>query len=112
MDLFVDCPNCGKTLTYGPRNAGAVWICTACGSRVQLPGDVPAPPPPQPPVENEILDEPILVESGSRLLPWLIVLGVVVFVQCAAMFWYFLRSQPPRWDQLHRQEVFDLKAEA
>ena len=37
MDLFVDCPNCGKTLTYGPMNAGAVWICAACGSRVQLP---------------------------------------------------------------------------
>src|SRR6202044_880967 len=105
MDLFVDCPSCGKTLTYGPQNAVAVWICAACGSRGQLPAEVPAPPPPPPaPVENKILDEPLLIESKNHLVPWMIVLGVVVFIQCAAMFWYFLRGQPPRWDQLHRQD--------
>jgi Domain of unknown function (DUF4159) len=112
MDLFVNCPKCGKQLTYGPMNAGAVWLCPACGARVQLPAPPPPPPPPPPLPEPEILEEdPAAVQPGNPLVPWLIAAGATILVLGITILWLSLRTGPS-WEQIHRQEILDLKTEA
>jgi hypothetical protein len=100
MEPFVKCPKCAKTLHYKPVIAGSRGTCPACGTPVRFEKTrvvrVPAPP----------ADTP-----RRSAVPWLITGGVVVFIAAMLLFWLDI-SRPPPSEQVHGQEILDLKSQA
>jgi hypothetical protein len=119
MSLITNCPRCGKQVAYPASRAGSQWMCAACGAMVPLPPEetpppIPTlapsavePPPPEPEVEIEPAPRPM-----NPLLPWLILVGVLLFVQMTAMVWQIASHSHATWEQLNRQTILDMKAEA
>ncbi|HUB23808.1 MAG TPA: DUF4159 domain-containing protein [Tepidisphaeraceae bacterium] len=128
MDLVTECPNCGKQLSYNTQNAGRATLCPACGARPTLPSLPTAPllssaddePPslPAPPRPDQMTppfaQANVIVENkatNNYLVPIVIAVAAVAFIQAMILLWIGLRPHPT-WEQMHRQEVLDLKAEA
>jgi hypothetical protein len=117
MSLITNCPRCGKQVAYPASRAGSNWMCAACGAMVELPANAPPvpipalppsaaePPPPEP--QSEPAPSPI-----NPMLPWLVLLGVVIFLQFILIIWQFASQSHATWEQLNRQTILDMKAEA
>jgi hypothetical protein len=68
----------------------------------------PAPAPSSPPPLVEL--EPIT--PMNPLLPLVGLLCLIIFIQAIALSWHALWHPPLTWEQLHRQDIIDLKSQA
>jgi len=83
-----------------------------------LPAEPPPPsePPPSPAAVHPNLAGELPSEEdaapGNPLVPWLIAFGAAIFVLAMALLWVALARTSATWEQVHRQDILDMKSEA
>ena len=125
MALIIQCPACGKTLSFADAHAGTIALCPACGMAVQVPGTGNAPGPVSFPAKAAlpIVEAPsnkpheFFTEDQSPALAHImlgtvaVAVALLVLVQLGAVGWW-IASPGKTWEQAHRDELAGLISES
>jgi hypothetical protein len=118
--MQIICPACGLLASYQPDDDHELVDCAGCGKQNRVPKTIP--------IERGEAGEPASVKNvRRRRVVWAAGLSVIVVMSSAIGAWQLLRppasaqisfaapvpsQQQQPWDQLHRQELVMLKAQA
>lgn len=115
------CPNCGQEVLLGPLSPGEAVDCPSCG---QLLVSATISPAPRPGTHVNAPPPATRMQPAGRSRPRItaVLIGGGLLIAAAGSAGYFLRSAPPvagplvtaepSWEQSHRAELLQLKADA